>query len=225
MAIEIKLDDFKDLDPQNVGNWPIPVKIVITIIACVAVAGALYYFITIPQLEVWKKVEATEGQLREEFRKKHWDAATLPKLKEQLTEIESNLSELQRQLPSQTEVAGLIQDVSQQAVASGLKSELFKPDKEKSEQVYVEYPIKLELSGKYHDFGKFVSGVAAMPRIVTQHEVAIKASKQGGEETRLSLSMVAKIYRYREEGPEEDKGKKPPAGKNEDKGKKPPEKK
>lgn len=223
MAIELKLEDFKDLDPQNVGNWPIPVKAVIIIVACIGVAGALYYFITIPQLEVWKTVEIKETELREEFRKKHWEAATLPKLKEQLSEIESNLSELQRQLPSKTEVAGLIQDVSQQAVASGLKSELFKPGKEKSEQVYVEYPIQLELSGQYHDFGKFISGVAAMPRIVTQHDVAIRSSKKGGDGAGLSLSMTAKIYRYREEGAEEetkgaDKGKKVPE-------KKPPEKK
>jgi type IV pilus assembly protein PilO len=205
MAIEFKVEDFKDLDPQNIGNWPIPVKAVIIIIACIAAAGALYYFITIQQLEVWKKVELEELKLREDFRKKQWEAATLPKLKEQLTEIESNLSELQRQLPSQTEVAGLIQDISQQAVASGLKSELFKPDKEKAQQVYVEYPIKLELSGGYHDFGKFISGVAAMPRIVTQHDVTIKASKGGGNAEKLSLSMVAKIYRYREEEPIEDK--------------------
>lgn len=209
MAFEIKLEDFKDLDPQNVGNWPIPVKAVIIMMACVAVAGALYYFLTIPQLETWKNVEAEELKLRDDFKKKQWEAATLPKLKEQLAEIESNLSELQRQLPSKTEVAGLIQDVSQQAVASGLKSELFKPDKEKKQQVYVEYPIKLELSGKYHDFGKFVSGVAAMPRIVTQHDVVIK----GGKETNLSLSMVAKIYRYREEEPEEDKKGKKKKGK------------
>jgi type IV pilus assembly protein PilO len=208
MAIEFNLEDFKDLDPQNVGNWPIPVKAVIIIVVCIGVAGALYYFITIPQIEAWKKVQVTEVELREDFRKKHWEAATLPKLREQLAEIESNLSELQRQLPSQTEVAGLIQDISQQAVASALTSELFKPGKEKSEQVYVEYPIQLELSGRYHDFGKFVSGVAAMPRIVTQHDVAIKLSKQGSEGTRLSLNMIAKIYRYREDEPEEDKGAK-----------------
>lgn len=213
MALEIKLEDFKDLDPQNVGNWPIPVKIVIIILLCGAVAGALYYFLTQPQLDIWNNVALEELKLRDDFKKKQWEAATLPKLKEQLVEIESNLSELQRQLPSKTEVASLIQDISQQAIANALKSELFQPGKEKSEQIYVEYPIKLQLNGQYHEFGKFVSGVAGMPRIVTQHDISIRPLSRGRAtlesigDIKLLLDMTAKIYRYREEEPEAEKGK------------------
>ncbi|OQW95427.1 MAG: hypothetical protein BWK79_02505 [Beggiatoa sp. IS2] len=202
----MKLEDFNNLDPKNVGNWPIPVKAVITILIFAAALGAGYYFDTQEQLLRLEKVQKTEGDLREEFKTKQWKAAALPMLKRQLVEIEKNLEEFQRQLPNKAEVAGLIQDISQQAIASGLKSELFEPAKEKIDQVYVEYPIKLQLSGDYHSFGKFISGIAAMPRIVTQHDVSI-VPKQSGDKKgqQLLMSMTAKIYRYLDESEEKQK--------------------
>lgn len=210
----MKLEDFNNLDPKNVGNWPIPVKAVITVLIFAAALGAGYYFDTQEQLLRLEKVEGEEVTLREDYKTKQWKAATLPTLKRQLVEIEKNLEEFQRQLPNKAEVAGLIQDISQQAIASGLKSELFEPAKEKIDQVYVEYPIKLQLSGDYHSFGKFISGIAAMPRIVTQHDVSI-TSKQASDKKgqQLLMSMMAKIYRYLDESEEkqqkttEQKGK------------------
>ena len=195
---------FQDLDPNNFGNWPIPVKTVIIIALCAAALGAGYYFDTQHQMVDLKKVEYKENELFEDFKKKQWKAATLPKLKEQLDEIEKSLGELQRRLPSEAEVAALIQDISQAAIASGLESELFEPKKEEKDKegVYVKLPITLELSGTYHAFGKFISDVAAMPRIVTQHDVSILAGKNG---ERLKMKLTAQIYRYLEEQPEEKK--------------------
>lgn len=206
----MKLDDFSNLDPSNIGNWPIPVKIVMILVLCVAALGAGYYFDTQEQLDRLEVKQKKELELREEFKTKQWKAATLPKLKEQLAEIEKSLSELQRRLPSKAEVAGLIQDISQAAIASGLKSELFQPEIEKSDKgVYVKLPIKLRLSGDYHSFGRFISDVAAMPRIVTQHDVIIKPDKVGSD--RLMMDVTAQIYRYLEDDPnDKDKNAKTP---------------
>jgi len=200
----MNLDEFNNLDPQNFGNWPIAVKAVIIALLCAAALGAGYYFDTQKQLQELTKKEREEKTLFDDFKDKQWKAATLPKLEQQLTEIEANLKDLQRKLPSKAEVAGLIQDISQQAIASGLKSELFKPDREQRGSVYVEIPIQLRFLGDYHSFGKFISGVAAMPRIVTQHNLKIKETGQD----KLMMEMIAKIYRYLEEEPLEESNKK-----------------
>jgi len=197
----MNLDEFKNLDPNNIGNWPMAAKGVVIAILCALALGAGYYFDTQHQLTELESVTREEADLRQQFKTKQWKAATLPKLEQQLQEIENSLTELQRRLPSKAEVAGLIQDISQAAIASGLKSELFEPEREKREQVYVTLPIKLQLSGDYHAFGQFVSSVAAMPRIVTQHNVNIKSARGGrGESNRLVMEMTAQIYRYLEEG-------------------------
>ncbi len=204
----MKLEEFNNLDPNNFGNWPIPVKGVIILIICIAVSAAAFYLDTQPQLVSLGSVERKEESLKADFKKKQWKAATLPKLKEQLAEIEKSLGELQRRLPNKAEVAGLIQDISQAAIASGLRSELFKPGDERSDKdVYVKLPITLTLSGNYHAFGKFVSSVAAMPRIVTQHNIEITTNTgQGRKKPRggkneggnLTMKMTAQIYRYLE---------------------------
>ena len=207
----MNFDDFKNLDPNSVGNWPIPVKIVVIACLCAAALGAGYYFDTQNQLADLAKNEKKEKELLDDFRSKHWKASTLGKLKEQLAEVERSLGELQKQLPSEAEVAGLIQDISQSAIASGLKSELFKPGKEVNDEkgVYVKYPISLRLSGEYHAFGRFISSVAAMPRIVTQHDIIIKSASKTkqpdstGSDYELTMEMTAQIYRYLEEAPEE----------------------
>lgn len=197
----MKLQDFHNLDPRNLGNWPIPVKAVVILMLCAAGLAAGYYLDTQNQISELSASQQKELELLEDFKKKQMDAARLPKLKEQMIEIQENLKELQSRLPNQAQVGGLITDISQQAIASSLKSELFEPQAEKTGQLYVEIPIKLELSGSYHSFGKFVSGVAAMSRIVTLHDVAIKAnesgSKKGGQ---LTMNLTAKIYRYLEAG-------------------------
>lgn len=197
----MKLQDFNNLDPRNLGNWPIPVKAVVILALCAAGLAAGYYLDTQNQITELGTFQQKELELLEDFKKKQMDAARLPKLKEQMVEIQENLKELQSRLPNQAQVGGLITDISQQAIASSLKSELFEPQAEKIGQLYVEIPIKLELSGTYHSFGKFVSGVAAMSRIVTLHDVAIKSNETGPKkDSQLTMNLTAKIYRYLEAG-------------------------
>jgi type IV pilus assembly protein PilO len=190
----MKLEDFNNLDPKNIGNWPIPAKALVVAALCCAGLGAGYYFDTQEQILRRQQAQEKEVTLKKEFTDKQWKAATLPKLREQLTTIEATLAEQQRRLPGKDEVAALIQEVSQAAIASGLRLELFQPGNDINDQMYVKSPIKLRVSGKYHQFGKFVSDVAAMPRIVTQHDVSINSSTGI-----LSMEMTAQIYRYVEE--------------------------
>ncbi len=211
----MNLNDFQNLDPKNFGNWPIPVKTVLVILACAAALGAGYWFDTQHQIIYLGKVAQKESELMKDFKDKQWKAATLPKLKEQLAEIESTIKEQKNRLPSEAEVAELITEISQQMIASGLEQELFQPDyrnKKQEKGVYEKLPIKIRVKGDYHAFGKFSSGVSAMPRIVTQHEINIKPTPEGNK---LIMEMVAQIYRYLEEAPppppeeikEGDKGK------------------
>ncbi|MDM8557806.1 type 4a pilus biogenesis protein PilO [Candidatus Parabeggiatoa sp. HSG14] len=212
----MKVEDFSNLDPKNFGNWPIPVKALIIIVLCAAALFAGYWFDTQNQMNHLVKTQAEENKFKKEFKDKQWKAATLPKLKEQLAQIESTLSELLKKLPNNNQVHELIRDISQTVLASGLTQELFKPDykKETKTEVYVTLPIKLRATGDYHAFGKFVSGVAAMNRIVTQHNVSVKASKRRSKKgNQLTLEMVAQIYRYRDPS-EVEKEKKKAAKKN-----------
>ena len=201
----MKFEDFNNLDPQNLGNWPIPVKAVMIALICAAALGAGYYFDTQHQLVNLDEVTSKEEELKSEFKDKQWQAAALPKLKEQLAQIETTLAELLKKLPNKEQVDELIRDISQTVLASGLKSELFEPqyNQQTTEKgLYEKLPIKLKVNGDYHSFGKFVSGIAAMPRIVTQHDIAIapqtKGTEKKGDKNRqlLTMEMTAQIYRY-----------------------------
>jgi type IV pilus assembly protein PilO len=207
----MKFEEFNNLDPQNLGNWPIPVKAVIIAVACAAALLAGYYFVTQHQLVALKDITNKEEELKKEFQDKQWQAAALPKLKEQLAQIETTLAELLKKLPNKEQVDELIRDISQTVLASGLKSELFEPqyDKQTTEKgLYEKLPIKLKVNGDYHSFGKFVSGVAALPRIVTQHDISITPQTKGmekkGEKNRqlLTMEMTAQVYRYIEAEPD-----------------------
>lgn len=207
----MKFEEFNNLDPQNLGNWPIPVKAVIIALACAAALGAGYYFDTQHQLVSLTEITNKEEELKNEFKDKQWQAAALPKLKEQLAQIETTLAELLKKLPNKEQVDELIRDISQTVLASGLKSELFEPqyDKQTTEKgLYEKLPIKLQMSGDYHSFGKFVSGIAAMPRIVTQHDISITPQNKGmekkGEKNKqlLTMEMTAQVYRYIEAEPD-----------------------
>ena len=192
-------EEFKNLDANNVGSWPVMVKAVIVLILFGFAIGAGLYLDTKKQQEQLSAEQRKEIDLREKFKQKQWEAATLPKLQEQLREIESNLEDLQNRLPNKAQVAGLIQDISQQAIATGLSSELFKPGREEVGQVYVKLPIKLRLNGDYHSFGNFVSGIAAMPRIVTQHDIHINSKSGKNSDKPLTMELTAQIYRYLDE--------------------------
>lgn len=198
-------DYFKNLDPNNPGMWPLPVQA----LAGMVVMGGLIFggwkMYIEPQRADLAKVEAKEQDLRKEFEDKQRKAANLNALREQMKEMEQSFGDMLRQLPNKTEVAGLIVDVSQTGLAAGLEFELFQPQAERPSEFYAELPINIKVSGNYHQFGEFVSGIAALPRIVTTHNISVtkgKGSGKGGAAAAaqtLEMSAVAKTYRALEE--------------------------
>lgn len=199
MAIDINniQEQFSNLDPENIGNWPILVRALMIIATAVAVLGAVYYFDTQHQLTELEKSQQKEVTLKSTFEAKQGKAASLDAYKEQMKEMEESFGTMLRQLPSKTEVADLLVDITQTGLATGLEFELFQPKPEIKKEFYAELPIDIKVKGGYHELGGFVSGIAALPRIVTIHNITIKSVKgSAGEETILSMSAVAKTYRY-----------------------------
>ena len=197
-----------DLDFQNVGNWPIALKTIATIIVCVAVLGAGYWFDTQHQIIDLENAEKKESELKKEFETKQAKAVNLEAYKQQMVEMNSTFGTMLRQLPSKTEVAGLLVDISQTGLASGLEFELFQPSGEKPAEFYAELPINIRVTGNYHRFGNFVSGVAALPRIVTLHDISITQT----DET-FTMNAMAKTYRYIDENEQTPSKKKKGKGK------------
>ena len=197
----MKLDEIKQqlqgLDFSDVGNWPVFVKVGAVIILCVAVLGAGFWLDTRTQLEELDAAEKKEAELKTGFEAKQHKAANLVVYREQMDEMKRSFGTMLRQLPSKTEIAELLVDISQTGLSNGLEFELFKPDADKPAEFYAELPIKVKVTGDYHEFGNFVSGVAQLPRIVTLHDINIAPIKDGAGG--LSMELTAKTYRYLEE--------------------------
>jgi len=191
----MNLSDLNDLDFSDMGNWPTPAKAIAIFAICAAILGAGYYFDTKDQQAALERLELKEVKLKKDFKVNANKAANLELYKQQLVEMKQSFGAMLKQLPSQTEVAELLVDISQTGLASGLEFELFKPDPELQKDFYAELPIKLRVTGEYAEFGSFVSGVAALPRIVTLHDFAIKFAKDG----KLVMDATAKTYRYLDE--------------------------
>lgn len=189
-------DDLKNLDPNNPGAWPLPVQALVGLVVCIGLMFGGWQFKIKDQRVELAKVQAKEGDLKKEFEDKQKKAANLGPLREQMKEMEQSFGEMVRQLPNKTEVAGLIVDISQTGLSAGLEFELFEPKSERPAEFYVELPINLRMSGTYHQFGSFVSGIAALPRIVTTHDIKIAPKKAGGI---LEMTATAKTYRALEE--------------------------
>ncbi len=188
--------DLNELDLSNVGAWPMPVKAALIVIVCIAVL-ALGYFLDIKsQLDGLDRARAQEIQLKQDFEKKQAKAANLDAYKKQMEEMKKSFGVMLRQLPSKTEVEDLLVDISQTGLASGIEFQLFKPQGERQIEFYAELPIQMKMTGTYHQFGKFVSGIAALPRIVTLHNIKISRGKSGDK---LQMSVTAKTYRYLDE--------------------------
>mgnify|MGYP000294084435 FL=1 len=190
------LQELQQLDPRDPGRWPLPVRAGAAALFFVALALLLGYLLVWkdkdPQLD--QKV-AEERTLRDTFRNKHQKAVNLEVYEQQLKDIERSFGALLRQLPGKTEVPSLLVDISQTGLAAGLEEKLFQPENEIKKDFYAELPIKIRLSGNYHDFGEFVSGIAALPRIVTLHNIEIKTEK-GAAYDQLTLDLTARTYRY-----------------------------
>ncbi len=198
----MNLSDINNLDFNNAGNWPAPIKAVAIVVLCAGVVGAGYWFDTKEQLAALEKAERVEVEKKEIFENKQRKAANLEPLREQLEEMKQSFGAMLRQLPNQAEIDALLVDISQTGLASGLEFDLFQPQNESQAEFYAEKPIKIRVTGTYHEFGEFVSGVAALPRIVTQHDIKILPKKGSAEE--LVMEATAKTYRYIEEQGEGD---------------------
>lgn len=193
------IEELKTLDYRDPGRWPLPVRVGAIALAFV-VASLLFSWLFVykdkqPELEQ-KQVE--EQQLRSTFREKHLKAVNLEIYEQQLKDIERSFGALLRQLPGKTEVPSLLVDISQTGVAAGLQEKLFQPAPEEKKDFYAELPIKIRLSGSFHEFGEFVSGIAALPRIVTLHNIEIKPDSKD-QYDQLTLDLTARTYRYLDE--------------------------
>ena len=195
----MNLNDLNNLDINNIGNWPVAAKSAVIMLLCAAVLGAGFWFDTRNQLENLEKVEKTEIDLKHSFEVKQRKAAILEPLKVQLADMKQSFGELLRQLPNKTEIEGLLVDISQSGLASGLEFELFKPEAEVPADFYAIQPIRIRVTGDYHEFGEFVSTVAALPRIVTQHNISIKPNGTNEGANKLVMEAIAKTYRYLED--------------------------
>ena len=193
-------------DLEYAGTWPAPVKGFVIAMLCAIVAGLWYYLDTGAQLEQLASETGKEGELRTTFEMKQRKAANLEEYKEQLLEIEKTFGDLLRQLPNKTQVPELLVDVSQTGLASGLEFELFKPGGEAIREFYAELPIEVRVLGNFADFGAFVSGLAALPRIVTVHNIRItpNGARDGSgprnEKYPLTMNALVRTYRYLDEG-------------------------
>lgn len=189
-------EQFSNLDAENIGNWPILVRSLIVMIICAAVLGAGYYFDTMAQQEALNQVEGEEAGLWSTFETKQKKAVNLKSYKQQMIEMEESFGTMLRQLPSKNEVPELVEDITQTGLASGLSFELFKPDDERPKEFYAEKPIEVKVSGSFHSLGEFTSGIAALPRIVTIHDISVKVDNKDKINRRLIMEATAKTYRY-----------------------------
>lgn len=193
------VEELQSLDVNDVGRWPLVFRVAVIVIVFAVVLGlGIYWFIVkdkAPQLE---RVQEEEAQLRITFESKQRKAANYDAYKAQLAQIEQSFGTMLRQLPGETEIPSLIVDISQTGLAAGLQEKLFVPRGEVPKDFYAEKPISIRLAGSYHEIGNFVSGIAALPRIVTLHDINITREDPSSFD-RLMIDVTAKTYRYLDE--------------------------
>lgn len=193
------LEQFKNLDFDNVGDWPGIVKGFFSVVAFAIVVGLVYYFDTTEQIKRLEQAELAEQDLRREFEEKQRKAVNLEDYRLQMTEMCESFRGMLRQLPTNTEIPGLIDDISQSEAYSGLEFKETKYLKERKAEFYTEKPVNIEVSGDYHQLGLFVSRVSSLPRIVTMHDLTInkgKRNRNNNDSDNLTLKVLAKTYRY-----------------------------
>lgn len=200
----VKKIDLSELDLNNLGSWPAVVKVVSCVLLLI-IALVLGYNFYLKDLQgALDTRRAEEASLKEQFSTKAFQAANLDAYKSQMREMEESFGALLRQLPSDTEVPGLLEDITRTGLGSGLEFEEIKLQPEVAQQFYIELPIQIVVVGSYHDLATFVSGVASLPRIVTLHDFEIALPSVGKGEvassSKLRMSILAKTYRYNDEG-------------------------
>jgi len=189
--------DFNDLDLNNIGSWPAVVKGILMALLFAAVIGGGYFYYLTGKQDALNRAQAQEVDLRKDYEKKREQAANLDAYRQQKQEMEATFGALLRQLPSDTEVPGLLEDITRTALDNELRIESIDLKPERQTEFYVELPIQIVVEGDYHKIGAFVSGVANLSRIVTLHDFVI--TPQTGPQD-LKMTILAKTYRYLEEG-------------------------
>ena len=201
MDFQALIDDIKNIDPteirvDNIGRWPLVVRILGCVVAFIAVLVACYVLIIADLNSQLDQTVRKEAELRETFQQRSYEAANLQAYRDQMLELEARLQTLINQLPSDTEVPGLLEDITETGLSSGLEIESIVLQNENAHDYYIELPISISATGGYHDFATFISGVSGLPRIVTLHDFSIDK----GSEALLKLSITAKTYRYKDSG-------------------------
>lgn len=192
---ELKEFDINDLDVDNIGSWPTPIKAIVWMLVFVVVLVLGYLYVIQDLQQSLATEQAKELDLRKEFEHKAFQAANLEAYRKQMKEMKESFGAMLSQLPSDTEVPGLLEDITNKGLESGLEIESIKLGKEKSEEFYIELPIQISVTGGYHDMGAFVSGIAGLPRIVTLDNFSIDLD---GKSSSLKMDISAKTYRYKD---------------------------
>lgn len=188
--------NLSDLTLDNIGSWPMPVKVVVWALVFVLVCYLGYNYHLKDLSAQLEGVRGTEVQLREEYRAKAFQVANLDALRAQLAEMEEQFGALLAQLPKETEVPGLLEDITEKGADADLAFNSIGLEAERAAEFYIELPISINVKGGYHDFGGFSSGVVGLPRIVTLHDFTIAPGGAPGE---LNMQIQAKTYRYKGE--------------------------
>ncbi len=208
MNIGQAFSDLQNLDASDlkrIGSAPIAARVLVLTLVLAAIIGAGIWLLIQPKFNDLKRVELKENGLRQVFDTEQAKAANRDAYLEQLGEMKKTFNVMLRQLPNQTDIESLLIDLSQTSVAAGLEVEYFKPDKEVAREFYMEYPIKIRVTGNYHQFGTFISGLAALPRIVTLNNIAIvpiagrSTQNNQSKPQKLKMDLTATTYRYLEE--------------------------
>ena len=193
------VEELNGLDVNDVGRWPLVFRAAVIAIVFVVVVGlGIYWFIIEDKAPKLQRAEAEEQDLRVTFENKQRKAANLEEYKEQYKQMVQSFGTMLRQLPGETEIPSLIVDISQTGLAAGLQEKLFQPQAEIRKDFYAEKPIRIRLSGSYHEIANFVSGIASLPRIVTLHNINITRDSSNSFD-KLSIDVLAKTYRYLDE--------------------------
>ncbi|HLF09930.1 MAG TPA: type 4a pilus biogenesis protein PilO [Gammaproteobacteria bacterium] len=191
------VDDLRTLDTSDPGRWPLPIRIgTVGLLFVAVVAAGTYWFVIEAEVPLLERAQAEEIELRGQFEDRQRKAANFDAYRAQLAEIERDFGAMLRQLPGRTEVPSLLVDISQTGLGAGLEEQLWQPTVEIQKDFYAELPIKLRYTGSYHEFGNFVSGIAALPRIVTLHDITIRRVTNDSSPDELTLDATAKTYRY-----------------------------
>lgn len=194
----INLNELRNLDFRNPGGWPTSARVIAYIVIFIVVIGIGYYFWLSDDQQQLAQGQQQEQKLRTDFKNKAAQAANLDEYQAQLQQLTRTFNTLKLQLPGKTEIPNVLQDISQTAQIDGLKQDLFRPENEVKKDFYAEVPIQIQLEGTYQQFGKFVSDVSGLLRIVTIHNISIKPQGSGAAGNNLVMSLTAKTYRYLE---------------------------